>query len=231
MDVSGTSPQIGLLGPLELRVGGEPIVIARAKQRALLALLATVAGRTVSVDRMVDELWGDEPPARAGASLQAYVSNLRKLLEPDRAPGAPATVLVTEPPGYRLILAPGNLDVSRFETLAAKGQAALSDGSAAEALDTTTQALALWRGAALEEFREERFAVATVARLEELRCACEDDRLTAMVELGLLTTAVAELEAAVLAEPLRETRWALLMRTLYATGRHADALDRFQQVR
>jgi DNA-binding SARP family transcriptional activator len=231
MDLSGTSPQIGLLGPLELRVGGESVVIARAKQRALLALLATAAGRTVSVDRMVDELWGDEPPAKAGASLQAYVSNLRKLLEPDRAPGAPATVLVTEPPGYRLVVEPGNLDVSRFETLADKGRTALSDGSAAEALDATTEALALWRGAALEEFRDERFAVATVARLEDLRCACEDDRLTAMVELGLLTTAAAELEAAVRAEPLREARWALLMRTLYATGRHADALDRFQQLR
>ena len=227
----GAGPEIGILGPLEFRRDGVPIPIGRAKQRALLALLATEAGRTVSVDRMVDELWGDEPPARATASLQAYVSNLRKLLEPDRPKGSQATVLVTEPPGYRLDLPKEAVDASRFEASASAGRAALEDGALADALDTTTHALALWRGPALEEFQNEGFAIATVARLEELRRSCEEDRLTAMVELGLLSTAVAELEAAVREEPLREARWALLMRALYATGRHAEALERYQEVR
>ena len=125
----GAGPEIAILGPLEVRRDGFPIPIARAKQRALLALLATEAGRTVSVDRMVDELWGDEPPARATASLQAYVSNLRKLLEPDRPKGSPATVLVTEPPGYRLDLPDGSVDASRFEALTSAGRAALDAGA------------------------------------------------------------------------------------------------------
>ena len=228
---NGTGLQIGILGPLEVRRDGVPIPIGRAKQRALLALLATETGRTVSVDRMVDELWGDEPPSKAAASLQAYVSNLRKLLEPDRPKGSQATVLVTEQPGYRLDLPEGAVDAARFEALSSAGRVALDDGAVADALDTTTLALGLWRGSALEEFRNEDFAIATVARLEERRRSCEEDRLTAMVELGLLSTAVAELEAAVREEPLREARWALLMRALYATGRHAEALERFQEVR
>ena len=228
---AGTGPEIGILGPLVLRLDDAQVPIGRVKQRALLALLATEAGRTVSVDRMIDELWGDEPPARATASLQAYVSNLRRLLEPSRGKGLPAKVLVTEPPGYRLDVPSEAVDASRFETLAASARDQLERGAPAEAFDAATQALGLWRGPALEEFRDDRFAIATVARLEELRRACEEDRLAAMVELRLFGTAVAELEGAVRDEPLREARWALLMRALYATGRHADALDRFQQVR
>lgn len=223
--------RFGILGPLVLERAGQQVAVGRPKQRALLALLLTEAGRTVSVDRMIDELWGDEPPPKATASLQAYVSNLRRILEPDRAPGTPGSVLVTEPPGYRLHVTSEQVDSTRFEELARVAHHALDGGTAADALDAANAALALWRGPALAEFRDQGFAEATVARLEELRHACEEDRAAAMLALGLHATAVAELEAAVRHQPLRERRWALLITALYRTGRSADALDRYQQLR
>ena len=146
-------------------------------------------------------------------------------------PSASGTLLVTEPPGYRLAVDADQVDSTRFESLAGAARDHLRSGSPADALDAANAALALWRGPALVEFRDDGFADASIARLEELRHACEEDRAAAMLELGLHATAVAELEAAVRSQPLRERRWALLITALYGAGRSADALDRYQQLR
>ncbi len=122
-----------LLGPLEAVVEGRPVQLAAAKPRALLALLLLQRNQVVSTERLIDELWGDAPPARATKTLQVYVSQLRKALGPDR--------LVTRPPGYLLRVEPGELDLERFEQLAADGRRRLASGDATGARDELRAAL------------------------------------------------------------------------------------------
>ena len=150
-----------MLGPLEAVVGGRPVPIGAAKPRALLALLLIERNRAVPTERLVEALWGDEPPARATKTLQVYVSQLRKVLGADR--------LVTRPPGYELRVADGELDLDRFQALAAEARAHIGAGDAPAAAARLEEALALWRGPALREFRAEPFAEAAARRLEELR--------------------------------------------------------------
>ena len=223
--------QFRILGPLEVTEEGRHLDLGAPKQRALLAVLLISANRVVSLDRLIDQLWGEEPPPRATGSLQAYISNLRRVLEPSRAPGQPPRVLVTQPPGYLLRVDPGDLDAARFETGAAEGRRLLGEGRPAEARDLLQAALGLWRGAALADFAFEDFARAEATRLEELRLAAVEDRLQAELDLGQHAAAVAELEAGVMTHPLRERLWGLLMVALYRSGRQADALRAFQAAR
>jgi DNA-binding SARP family transcriptional activator len=211
-----------LLGPLEVLVDGKPLRIAAAKPRALLALLLLNRNRVVSTERLIDELWGEEVPARAMKALQVYVSQLRKALGPDR--------LVTRPPGYELRVDDGELDVDRFESLvaAAREQLATDARAAAAALQ---EALELWRGPALREFRSEPFAEPAAARLEELRLDAVEDRLQAELDAGAAAAVIPELEELVGAEPFRERPRALLMLALYRSDRQADALDLYRRTR
>ena len=212
-----------LLGPLEAVVDGRPLRIAAEKPRALLALLLLDANRVVPTERLVDELWGDEPPARATKTVQVYVSQLRKALGPER--------LVTRPPGYELRIAPGELDVERFETLSAAARERLAAGAPAEAVAGLREALALWRGPALREFRAEPFADTAAARLEDLRFTAREDLLEAELESGAAAAVVPELEELVAHEPLRERPRELLMLALYRAGRQAEALDLYRRTR
>src|SRR6266700_1036170 len=138
--------QIRLLGPVEATIGDRPLALGRRMQRALLALLALNANRVVSSDRLLDALWGERPPPTAPVALYGLISALRKLLEPERA-----GLLVTKAPGYVLELPPGQIDVGRFELLAAEGRHALAAHDAEAASATLTEALALWRGSPLED--------------------------------------------------------------------------------
>ncbi len=144
--------EIRVLGPLEVTVQGEPVALGGPKQRALLAVLVMSANRVVAVDRLVDELWGDEAPARAMASLQAYVSRLRRLLQPG-ATRRRADVLVTRSPGYLLRVEPAAIDAVRFEHEVAEGARLLRDGDPAAALGALGAALAAWRGEAYADVR------------------------------------------------------------------------------
>ncbi|HYZ77092.1 MAG TPA: AfsR/SARP family transcriptional regulator [Gaiellaceae bacterium] len=212
-----------LLGPLEAFVQGEPIRLAAPKPRALLALLLLNRNRVVPTERLVDELWGDDPPARATKTLQVYVSQLRKALGPER--------LVTRPPGYELRVEEGELDVERFESLAAAAREQLSLGNARAAVGGLKEALALWRGPALREFRSEPFGEPAAARLEELRLDAVEDRLQAELDAGAAAAVVPELEELVAAEPFRERPRALLMLALYRSDRQADALELYRRTR
>ena len=132
-----------ILGPLEVVRGSRRLELGGPKQRAVLAALVLEPTRVVPLYRLLDQLWGEEPPPRATATLQAYVSNLRRILEPERPPRAPATVLVTQPPGYLLRVGPGDVDFLRFEALAAEGRRLLSDGQPGPAHRAFTESLAL----------------------------------------------------------------------------------------
>src|SRR5437763_3254656 len=217
--------RVGLLGELEVRDDdGTDIVIAGAKLRALLALLALQPGRVVSAEQLVDALWGEDPPAGVRNGLQALVSKLRRSL-PD------ASLLATRGSGYALEVPDDHVDVHRFEHLVGGGRAALSAGDHAEAVAVLTEADALWRGDALSEFAYEEFAVPVIARLSELRVAAIEERIEIELEGGGLQPVIPELESLVAEHPLRERLRGLLMIALYRAGRQAHALRMFQEGR
>ena len=211
--------QFRLLGPLEVRSEGVVLQLGGPKQRALLALLLVDAGRAVSTDRLIDALWGENPPRTATTSLQNFVSQLRKHLGPD--------LLVTKPPGYLLRVEPLQLDVNRVHALLAEAREALPGERATKLRD----ALDLWRGPPLEEFGFEGFAQGEIARLQELRLTLLEERIDADIEAGRAGEVVGELEALVGEHPLRERFREQLMLALYRSGRQAEALDAFQEGR
>ena len=214
-----TLVEVRLLGPLEVAVDGRLLDVRRQKQRALLALLALRAGEVVPTDRLVDELWGDEPPKAAVGSLQNFVSELRKMLGAD--------LLVTRSPGYVLDISREAVDVHRFERIVREVGNAAPEQRAA----SVREALALWRGPALADVQLEHAMVAEAARLEESRLAAWEDRLEAELELGRQSQVVGELESVVAKHPLRERPVGLLMLALYRGGRQADALDAYRRAR
>jgi DNA-binding SARP family transcriptional activator/tetratricopeptide (TPR) repeat protein len=221
-----------VLGDLRARRADGLLPLGGYLQRALLALLLTERGRVVSVDRIVAELWPDAAPDDPAASVQTYVSRLRRLLEPGRVPGGAPTVVVRVGNGYRLDVPADAVDAERFTALAQRARRALEAGRPDEAGTAAADALALWHGAvALEEFTELAFTAAVRTRLAEQRLSCEEDLADALIARHRAPEAVLRLEALTAAEPLRERPWLLLMTALHASGRSADALDRFQQVR
>jgi DNA-binding SARP family transcriptional activator/tetratricopeptide (TPR) repeat protein len=211
-----------VLGPLEASVDGAPVKLGPPQQRALLALLLLNANEVMSRDRLVDELWGERPPATAAKLVQVYVSALRKVLD--------AGVLVTRTPGYLLRVEPGALDLDRFRRLAGDGRAALAAGTPAPASECLREALELWRGPALANLSDAPFAQAEIARLDEVRLDALCDRIEADLALGRVDV-VGELEALIAEHPLRERLRGQLMLALYRSGRQADALAVYRDAR
>ena len=221
-----------MLGPLEvLDDAGRPLALGGPKQRALLAVLLLHVGQVVSADRLMDELWGEDPPETARSVLQVYVANLRKVLEPARPRRAVGGVLRTQPPGYLVDLSPGELDLLRFERLAGEGRAALADGDPAQAARLLRQALDLWRGPALAGVVLQASGLGEVARLEEQRLAAVEDRIQAELGTGHHHELTGELEALVAAHPLRERLHGQLLVALYRSGRQAEALAAYRRMR
>ena len=214
--------RFGVLGPLEVRDGERLIELPPGKQRSLVAALLP-AGRTVSADTLIEDLWGKRPPTSARNMLQVYVSKLRKALG--------ATAIETVPTGYRLRSDAVAVDTERFESLFDHGREALAAGDAAGAAEKLSDALALWRGTAYADCRYEAFAQAEAGRLEELRLACLEARIDADLALGRHATLIAELEALILEQPLREGLRAQLIVALYQSGRQAEALAQYQAAR
>jgi YVTN family beta-propeller protein len=215
--------QYRVLGPLEVRDSEESLPLAGAKQRALLALLLLHANQVLSRDRLIDELWGEEPPATAVQSVQVYISRLRKLLPPD--------TLLTRPPGYLIEVEPEELDLRCFERLLGEGHQALAAGDAERAAHVLHEALELWRGPVLAEFAFEPFAQAAIGRLEDLRLAAVEERIEADLALGRHADLIGELEALIAENPHRERLRGQLMLALYRSGRQAEALEAYQAAR
>jgi DNA-binding SARP family transcriptional activator len=220
-----------ILGPLQVLDAGHPLALGRPKQRAVLAILLLDAGRVVSLDRLVEEVWGRQSPPQALASVQAYVSHLRRLLEPQRAPGAPATVIVNQAPGYRIVVGPEDLDAARFETLARTGHDLLQRDEAARAAETLEEALRLWRGPVLADLGDASFVQTERTRLEDLRLTALEGRLSADLALGRHARIVAELEQLSVEHPFRERLQGLHMAALYRCGRQAEALQSYAEFR
>jgi DNA-binding SARP family transcriptional activator len=209
-----------ILGPLEFADESGSHLLGGVKQRAVLALLVLEAPKPVSTDRLVDALWGEQPPRTALTSLQNFISQLRKIVGPE--------VLVTKPPGYALAIRPEEVDLTRFRVRVREGRAAADASQRAELL---SEALDLWRGNALADFEFEAFAQPEIARLEEERIAVLEERLGADLAAGRHSDIVGEIEALVDRHPTRERLRAHLMLALYRSGRQADALAVYQDAR
>jgi DNA-binding SARP family transcriptional activator len=231
--MSGTDGPLSfeLLGELRAHLDGRPLDLGPRLQRSLLAILLVEAGRIVAVDRLIDLLWGDSPPAAAVASVQAYISGLRRILEPDRPARAPAQILVTQDPGYAIKVQPERIDGPTFLRLASEGRALLDAGRPQPAADRLDEALGLWRGRALVEFEHEPWAAAAASRLTEARHSALEDRVDAWLALGRHLQVVSDIEELVQEAPLRERRWGQLIVATYRSGRQADALRAYQRCR
>uniref|UniRef100_UPI001EF3EF8E nSTAND1 domain-containing NTPase n=1 Tax=Frankia sp. Cj3 TaxID=2880976 RepID=UPI001EF3EF8E len=220
----------GVLGPLEVRRNGELLPLRSARERALLGLLLSEHNRVLSVSRLVDGVWGAEPPLTAEKTLQGYISRLRRLLEPD-SPRAGWRILITSPPGYSLRAGTAALDAAVFEQLAGQARQALAAGAPELALARLRRALGLWRGEAYENLDDAEFVVSERDRLAELRLAAVADRIDGELALGHAAALVSELQRLVAEYPLRERLRGQLIVALYESGRQAEALDAYRAAR
>ncbi len=204
----------GVLGPLVAHDARGPVDLKGPRHRAVLARLLIAGGRVVPVDRLVDDLW-ESPPDGAVGAIQTFVSALRRAIEPDRPPRAPAQLLVTSGPGYALHA--DDVDARHFEALVAAGRA--------------EEALRLWRGPAYAEFADQGWARGEIARLDELRLLAVERRAEALLAAGRAAEAVPDLEAHLDGHPWREDAWRLLALALYRAGRQGDALAALRRAR
>jgi WD40 repeat protein/DNA-binding SARP family transcriptional activator len=210
-----------ILGPLEVVQDGESVVLGATQQRALLAVLVLHRGETVSIDRLVDELWGERASANAAKTVHVYVSRLRKELGSD--------VILTQGRGYRLAIEPEQIDADQFDAIRAAGRRALADGDPVRARERLCSAMALWRGEPLADFAYEPFAQDAITRLDGARVAALEDRIDADLALGSDGELVPELESLISSNPLRERLRGQLMLALYRAGRQADALAAYRE--
>ncbi|MET8904286.1 BTAD domain-containing putative transcriptional regulator [Streptomyces sp. NPDC004538] len=219
----------GVLGPVTAQRGGDPLALKGPRHRAVLARLILARRRVVPVARLVEDLWetSQAPPPRAVGALRTFVGDLRRALEPDRPPRAPARLLVTEGPGYTLRAAPGSVDAWRFEAAVAEAER----GPAAQAPERLRAALEEWRGPAYAEFSGAEWARGERSRLTELRLRAVERRAELLVDLRRAAEAVPDLDAHLTGHPWREEAWRLLALALYRTGRQGDALAVLRRAR
>lgn len=216
-----------ILGSMEVVDGDRRVELPSGRARSLLALLILHAGEPVAADRLIDELWGEHPPATAATVVQGLVSRLRKALEPQRAKGGAARLLETVGVGYRLAVEPTTIDAHRFTGLVDGARAA----SAEMRVSTLSTALGLWRGPALADFAYEPFAQRATAALEETRIEAIELRFEAELALGRDAGLVADLQTAIATHLFRERLRGLLMIALYRAGRQSEALNVYRGAR
>ncbi|MFC3452130.1 AfsR/SARP family transcriptional regulator [Amycolatopsis speibonae] len=211
-----SSIEFRVLGRLEVHTEGGTIALGSAKQRTLLAALLLHPGRTVPLRRLVQTLWGDEPPLSAVANLRTYANRLRSVLPGEHISGRAA--------GYEITLRQGELDLHGFTERAGAGRAALARGDHAAAVRHLGEALSACRGAVLEDLADNEALAGSIAPVEELRLSVAEDHLDARLRLGEHREVIAPLREFVAEHPLRERPWAHLMTALYRSGDPAGAL-------
>ncbi|GGM05447.1 BTAD domain-containing putative transcriptional regulator [Dactylosporangium sucinum] len=224
-------PRFGVLGPLEVTLGERPVDLGGLRPRMLLALLLSTGGQEVAFHRIVEVLWGAEPPATALGTVHSHLARLRRALEPDRPPRSPSRVLVRVGAGYAVRPAPGCFDADRFSGRATEGQELVAAGRHGPGRELLDAALAEWRGGAYADFPDAPFALAAARRLEEQRVQARIDRMAAELGLGRHEAAVAELSGLAREHPGRERLWQLLAVALYRSGRQVDALAVLREAR
>ena len=210
-----------ILGPLEVVEDGERLSLGAVQQRALLAVLVIHRGEAVSIDRLIDELWGERAPPAAAKTVQVYVSQLRKVLG--------AGIIVTDGRGYRLVVEPEQVDMGRFDLWARAGRQALAVGDPERARERLGAALELCRGEPLAEFAYVPFAQRVIPGIQEAQLAAVEDRIDADLALGVDGELIGEIESLIASSPLQERLRGQLMRALYRAGRQADALAAYRQ--
>ena len=215
--------QYRLLGPLQVVRGGSPIDIGPRKQRAVLAALLLAQGRVVSTDRLADAVWGDDVPASVTASLQVYISNLRRALRDSQM----ASPIVRQPPGYYLDVHHDAVDLSVFTAGCARAGAAIEGERWEEALAEADVALNLVRGDLLEDLADAHWVREDAARVAEMRTECLANKVIALLALGKVPTALTEVSRLREVDPLADRGCRLQMLALYRAGRTADALDTY----
>jgi DNA-binding SARP family transcriptional activator/WD40 repeat protein len=224
----GLTMEFRILGSLKVLDEGRVLTPRGAKQRALLALLLLHANETLSIDRLIDQLWGESPPSTAAKTVQVHISQLRKALAGGNGSDS---VIVTRDHGYELKLDPDQLDSHLFELLVAEGRRELADGRLEPATAALEGALALWDGAPLADLAYEPFAQREIARLDDLRTTALEQLIEARLELGRHDEVVGELETLIREHPYRERFRAQLMLALYRCDRQADALQAYHDAR
>lgn len=223
----GPDMKLLILGPLEVHAEGALVPLGGAKPRAMLAALLLHPNEIVSVGRLTDALWGDQPPPSAAANVKTYASQLRKAVD-----GGPAcSRLLTRSPGYLFRVEPGELDLLEFETLAETGRSALARGEFQLAAGRLGEALSLWRGDVCADIALGPELDVARSRLDEQRMAVTEDCLEARLHRGEHRELVPELRGLVAVQPLRERLWEYLMLALSSAGRQADALAAYTACR
>ena len=222
-----TSLRLRVLGELAATRNGAVLELGGRRQRAVLAALVILRDQVVAAERLTDCVWGERPPANPAGALQAYVSHLRRRLQPEAGARQRGGVIVSEAAGYALRLEPDAVDAWCFER-AVDSAAGLAP---AEAMRTLSDALRLWRGPAYAEYEGEPWVAAEVTRLTELRAVARERLLERRLELGDAALVIGELEALVAEDPLREERWRLLVLALYRAHRQSGALEALRRAR
>jgi DNA-binding SARP family transcriptional activator len=215
-----------ILGPLEVLSPDGWTAISAAKWRSLLAALLLRPGQLIPTESLIDELWGDSPPSTANNLVSIYIHRLKKLMGDTEG-----RLLVYRAPGYMIRVAPGDLDLGYFESLAAEGTGALAAGERERAAELLGQALALWRGRLLADVPQTALLATHADRAAELWLTTAELRIEADLACGRAVQAIPELRGLVLEHPMRERLWALLMRALEDAGRRAEALETYSQAR
>ncbi|MFI9274331.1 BTAD domain-containing putative transcriptional regulator [Kitasatospora sp. NPDC052896] len=226
-----TAPPIAVLGAMSVRVGGEPLELGPPRQRAVLALLLINAGRVVPVPTIVGRVWGAAPPDCVKATLQSYVSRLRKLLVGHVFADGSRVELRYQAPGYLLAVSHERVDARVFERAVERGRVLVRDGHHGEAIKALTTALRMWKGTPYEDLDGYGFAVQEAGRLEELRLSAVEAWADAGMALGLAPDLLHTLERETKQHPLRESLVGQLMRVQYRVGRQADALQVYERTR
>ncbi|MDR3660201.1 MAG: BTAD domain-containing putative transcriptional regulator [Mycobacterium sp.] len=220
---------VSVLGPLQVVVTGTPVALGAAKQRAVFAMLVINRNRAISADSLIDAVWGDDPIPAARASVQAYISNLRRLL--GGGGDDPRTVLASAPPGYRLQLSDADYDLGRFKLAATKALQASAAGQFDDATLDLSAALAEWRGPVLDDLRGYPFVDAFTQVLTEEKLSAHSARAEAEIACGRAYSVIGELESLAAEHPYREPLWVQLITAYYVTERQSDALQCYQRLK
>ena len=227
--MSNSGLGFGVLGPLLVTAHGIRMPLGAAKQRAVLAMLVINRNRPVSVDSLIDAVWGDDPVPAARTSIQSHISTLRRLLH--GAGADPYKVLASAPPGYQISVPDTDCDVGRFTAEKAAGVRAAAAGRYEDASNHLHAALGEWRGPVLDDLRDFPFVDAYAAMLLEERVAAHTARAEAEIACGRAGAVIAELEALTAEHPYREPLWAQLITAYYVTERQSDALRAYRRLK
>jgi SARP family transcriptional regulator, regulator of embCAB operon len=219
----------GVLGPLQVTVGGRGLPLGTPKQRAVLALLVMSRNRPVSGDSLVTAAWEQFPPPEPKASLHSYISNLRKLISGTGADGR--AVLASAAPGYRLAVADAHCDIGRFIAAKSAGVQAAAAGQFEQASSFLSTALAQWRGPVLDDLRDFEFVDPFATALVEDKVVAHTAHAEAEIACNRAYTIIGGLESLVVEYPYREPLWAQLITAYYLSDRQSDALDAYQRLK